>query len=133
MAYLTAEEYAEFFNLDNTPAEFESLEHTARVSVDLYTRNLYHFVKLENEPEQRRQAVKLAMAYQIRYLDASGIMSADDKQALESVQIGRTSLKYSGTSKQAQLAGQFNLSLDALNQLNAAGFGYIGAVDYDRH
>lgn len=133
MAYLTAEEYAEFFNLDNTPAEFESLEHTARVSVDLYTRNLYHYTNLENEPEHRKQAVKSAMAYQVRYLDASGITSADDKQALESVQIGRTSLKYRGTSKQAQLAGQFNLSLDALNQLNAAGFGYIGAVDYDRH
>ena len=132
MAYLTAEEFVKF-KIGETPANFESLEHTARVSVDLYTRNLYHFVKLENEPEHIRQAVKLAMAYQIRYLEASGIMSADDKQALESVQIGRTSLKYSGTSKQAQLAGQFNLSLDALNQLNAAGFGYIGAVDYDRH
>lgn len=132
MAYLTAEEFVKF-KIGETPANFESLEHTARVSVDLYTRNLYHFVKLENEPEHRRQAVKLAMAYQIRYLEASGIMSADDKQALESVQIGRTSLKYSGTSKQAQLAGQFNLSLDALNQLNAVGFGYIGAVDYDRH
>ena len=132
MAYLTAEEFVKF-KIGETPANFESLEHTARVSVDLYTRNLYHFVKLENDPEHRRQAVKLAMAYQIRYLEASGIMSADDKQALESVQIGRTSLKYSDTSKQAQLAGQFNLSLDALNQLNAAGFGYIGAVDYDRH
>ena len=132
MAYLTAEEFANF-KIGETPANFESLEHTARVSVDLYTRNLYHFVKLENEPEHRREAVKLAIAYQIRYLEASGIMSADDKQALESVQIGRTSLKYSGTSKQAQLAGQFNLSLDALNQLNAVGFGYIGAVDYDRH
>lgn len=132
MAYLTAEEYAKF-NLGDAPAEFESLEHTARVSVDLYTRNLYHYTKIENEPEHRKQAVKLAMAYQVRYLDTSGITSADDKQALESVQIGRTSLKYRGTSKQAQLAGQFNLSLDALNQLNAAGFGYIGAVDYDRH
>ena len=132
MAYLTAEEFVKF-KIGETPANFESLEHTARVSVDLYTRNLYHFVKLENDPEHRRQAVKLAIAYQIRYLEASGIMSADDKQALESVQIGRTSLKYSGTSKQAQLAGQFNLSLDALNQLNAVGFGYIGAVDYDRH
>ena len=133
MAYLTAEEYTKFFNLGEAPADFENLEHTARVSVDLYTRNLYHYTKLENEPEHRKQAVKLAMAYQVRYLEASGITSADDKQALESVQIGRTSLKYRDTSKQAQLAGQFNLSLDALNQLNAAGFGYIGAVDYDRH
>lgn len=133
MAYLTAEEYTKFFNLGEAPTDFENLEHTARVSVDLYTRNLYHYTKLENEPEHRKQAVKLAMAYQVRYLEASGITSADDKQALESVQIGRTSLKYRGTSKQAQLAGQFNLSLDALNQLNAAGFGYIGAVDYDRH
>ena len=133
MAYLTAEEYTKFFNLGEAPTDFENLEHTARVSVDLYTRNLYHYTKLENEPEHRKQAVKLAMAYQVRYLEASGITSADDKQALESVQIGRTSLKYRDTSKQAQLAGQFNLSLDALNQLNAAGFGYIGAVDYDRH
>ena len=46
MAYLTAEEYAEFLNLEKAPAEFESLEHTARVSVDLYTRNLYHYTKL---------------------------------------------------------------------------------------
>ena len=133
MAYLTAEEYTKFFNLGEAPTDFENLEHMARVSVDLYTRNLYHYTKLENEPEHRKQAVKLAMAYQVRYLEASGITSADDKQALESVQIGRTSLKYRDTSKQAQLAGQFNLSLDALNQLNAAGFGYIGAVDYDRH
>ena len=103
------------------------------MSINLFLNGFYDFVDFEKEIEHRKQAVKLAMAYQVRYLDASGITSADDKQALESVQIGRTSLKYSGTSKQAQLAGQFNLSLDALNQLNAAGFGYIGAVDYDRH
>ncbi|MGC4432305.1 hypothetical protein ABWL48_19635, partial [Streptococcus suis] len=75
------------------------------------------------EADYRRQAVKLAMAFQIAYLDVSGIMTADDKQTLSSVSIGRTSLSYGNSSKSAGQA--FNLSLDAENALKQAGFSLV--------
>ena len=85
----------------------------------------------DKEVDYRKQAVKLAMAFQIAYLDVSGIMTADDKQALTSVSIGRTSISY--RKSQNGSAGQrFNLSLDAENILKQAGFSLVTAVDYDR-
>ena len=130
IAYLTNDE---FQNIGFDQIEdFEKLERRAEMAIDLYTKDFYHLgTDFETDNPYRKNAVKKAVAFQIAYLDSSGILTADDKQALSRVTVGRTSLQYS-TSNSARAAERFNLSLDAENLLKSAGFGYRGAVDYDR-
>lgn len=130
MTYLTKDEFVKL-GFDEV-ADFEKLAKRAEVAINLYTQGIYQrHIDFDKEADYRKQAVKLAMAFQIAYLDVSGIMTADDKQAMTSVSIGRTSISY--RKSQNGSAGQrFNLSLDAENVLRQAGFSLISAVDYDR-
>lgn len=130
MTYLTKDEFVKL-GFDEV-ADFEKLAKRAEVAINLYTQGLYQrHIDFDKEADYRKQAVKLATAFQIAYLDVSGIMTADDKQAMTSVSIGRTSISY--RKSQNGSAGQrFNLSLDAENILKQAGFSLITAVDYDR-
>lgn len=130
MTYLTKDEFVKL-GFDEV-ADFEKLAKRAEVAINLYTQGLYQrHIDFDKEADYRKQAVKLAMAFQIAYLDVSGIATADDKQALTSVSIGRTSISY--RKSQNGSAGQrFNLSLDAENILKQAGFSLVTAVDYDR-
>ena len=129
MTYLTE---TEFLKLGFEAVEdFEKLEARAAMAVDLYTKNFYDFTDFETDFEPRRQAVKKAVAYQIAYLDSSGIMTAEDKTSLASMTVGRTHVSYQNGSKSSHDGKQFNLSLDALNWLMLAGFG-CKAVSYDR-
>lgn len=130
IAYLTKDEFDDFgFDEVN---DFEKLLKRAEVSINLFLNGFYDFVDFEKEIEHRKQAVKLATAFQVAYLDASGIMTADDKQSLSSVSLGRTSVSYKDTSSVSLESARYNLSLDALNALKGAGFGYRG-VGYDRY
>lgn len=130
MTYLTKDEFVKL-GFDEV-ADFEKLAKRAEVAINLYTQGLYQrHIDFDKEADYRKQAVKLAMAFQIAYLDVSGILTADDKQAMTSVSIGRTSISY--RKSQNGSAGQrFNLSLDAENILKQAGFSLITTVDYDR-
>ena len=130
MTYLTEDEFVKL-GFDEV-ADFDKLAKRAEVAINLYTQGIYQrHIDFDKEVDYRKQAVKLAMAFQIAYLDVSGIMTADDKQALTSVSIGRTSISY--RKSQNGSAGQrFNLSLDAENILKQAGFSLVTAVDYDR-
>ncbi|MGM9885401.1 hypothetical protein [Streptococcus hyointestinalis] len=129
MSYLTQEEFVKM-GFDEV-SDFDKLAQRAAIAINLYTQDIYNrYIDFETEADYRRQAVKLAMAFQIAYLDVSGIMTADDKQTLSSVSIGRTSLSYGNSSKSAGQA--FNLSLDAENALKQAGFSLVMGVDYDR-
>lgn len=130
IAYLTQNEFEQlgFDDVEN----FEKLEKRAEVAINLFLGNFYSAVDFERDYEPRKQAVKLATAYQVAYLDASGIMTADDKQSVSSVSLGRTSVSYKNSSKTSLESARYNLSLDALNALKGAGFGYRG-VGYDRH
>ena len=129
IAYLTQDEFNElgFDEVD----DFEKLLTRAEVAINLFLNNLYDFVDFETEIKFRKKAVKLATAYQVAYLDASGIATADDRLSASTVILGRTHISYQGGSKQAFESSRYNLSLDALNVLKAAGFGYRG-VGYDR-
>ena len=127
IAYLTQDEFKEF-GFDEVEG-FEKLLKRAEVSINLFLNGFYDF---EKEIDHRKQAVKLATAFQVAYLDASGIMTADDKQSVASVSLGRTSVSYRDTSKTSLESSMYNLSLDALNVLKRAGFGYRG-VGYDRY
>ncbi|RMI79782.1 DUF4054 domain-containing protein [Streptococcus iniae] len=129
MTYLTQSEFKElgFEQVDN----FDAFEKRAEIAINLYTQGFYSYIDFETEIDHRKQAVKLATAYQVAYLSASGIMTADDKQAMSSVSIGRTSISFNNA--QSTNAGQqFNLCLDAENLLNSAGFSLVARIDYDR-
>ena len=101
------------------------------MAVDLYIKNFYDFTDFATDFEPRRQAVKKAVAYQIAYLDSSGVTTAEDKTSLASMTVGRTHVSYQNGSKSSHDGKRFNLSLDALNWLMLAGFGFK-AVGYDR-
>lgn len=130
IAYLTENEFEKlgFDEVEN----FEKLRARAELAINMFIRNLYDFVDFEKELEYRKKAVKLATAFQIAYLDSSGIMTADEKQSVSSVSLGRTSISYKSTSKASTEGSRYNLSLDALNALKGAGYGYMG-VCYDRY
>lgn len=131
IAYLTKDEFTKDFGFDEVN-DFEKLLKRAEVSINLFLNGFYDFVDFEKEIEHRKQAVKVATAFQVAYLDASGIMTADDKQSVASVSLGRTSVSYKDTSSVSLESARYNLLLDALNALKGAGFGYRG-VGYDRY
>lgn len=129
MTYLTKEEFLKlgFDDVEN----FDKLEARAAMAVDLYIKNFYDFTDFATDFEPSKQAVKKAVAYQIAYLESSGIMTAEDKTSLASMTVGRTHVSYQNGSKSSHDGKRFNLSLDALNWLMLAGFGFK-AVGYDR-
>lgn len=128
MSYLTSNEYERlgFDEIDN----FEQLEERASSVIDLYTDYFYSNVEFESDNPIRKNAVKQAIAYQINYMDTSGITTAEDKASLNSLSIGRTTINYSNNTANA-IKDSFNLSQDTINLLNSVGFGYKKAV-YDR-
>lgn len=129
MTYLTE---TEFLKLGFEDVEdFEKLSARASLIVDAYIKNFYDFTDFDTDFEPRKKAVKKAVAYQIAYLDSSGVMTAEDKTSLASMTVGRTHVSYQNGSKSSNSGQKYNLSLDALNWLTLAGFG-CKAVGYDR-
>lgn len=132
MAYLTHEEYREL-GFEST-CEFDELLKRAELAIDLFIRHFYEFHDFDKDHKIRKKAVKLAVAYQIQYLDSTGILTAEDKQTISSTTLGRTSVSYGSNngSRASEIASGYNLSLDAFNALKSAGFLYSG-VDYGRY
>ena len=129
MTYLTE---TEFLKLGFEDVEdFETLSARASLIIDAYIKNFYDFTDFDTDFEPRKKAVKKAVAYQIAYLDSSGVMTAEDKTSLASMTVGRTHVSYQNGSKSSNGGQRYNLSLDALNWLTLAGFG-CKAVGYDR-
>jgi hypothetical protein len=129
MEYLTYPEYLEL-GFDETD-KFDELYKRAEMTVNLYIRNFYAYKDFDSDFGPRKQAVKNAVANQIAYLERTGIMSAEEKQSLASVTVGRTTVSYQNGSQSVSSGKRYNLSLDAENWLNMAGFNYSG-VCYDR-
>lgn len=132
MAYLTHEEYREL-GFEST-CEFDELLKRAELAIDLFIRHFYEFHDFDKDHKIRKKAVKLAVAYQIQYLDSTGVLTAEDKQTISSTTLGRTSVSYGSNngSRASETASGYNLSLDAFNALKSAGFLYSG-VDYGRY
>ena len=132
MAYLTHEEYREL-GFEST-CEFDELLKRAELAINLFIRHFYEFHDFDKDHKIRKKAVKLATAYQIQYLDSTGILTAEDKQTIASTTLGRTTVSYSSnnSSRASETASGYNLSLDAFNTLKSAGFLYSG-VDYGRY
>lgn len=131
MSYLTKDEFVDDLGFDDV-TDFDKLAKRAEVAINLYTQGIYQqYIDFDKEADYRKSAVKLAMGFQIAYLDSSGIMTADDKQTMSSVSIGRTKIDY-GSQHRISAGQQYNLCLDAENALKQAGFSLIVGVDYDR-
>lgn len=133
MAYLTKEEFDKLgFEVEG---DFDKLLKRAELAIDAYIRDFYSLNNFDNDNKARKKAVKRATAYQVAYLDSSGIMTAEDKQSIASMSVGRTSISYRSSSQNGSnsfsLAERCNLSRDAENWLRMAGFG-SARVDYDR-
>lgn len=133
MTYLTKEELEELgFEVEG---DFDKLLKRAELAIDAYTRDFYSLNSFDNDNKARKKAVKRATAYQVAYLDSSGIMTAEDKQSIASMSVGRTSISYRSGSQNGSgslsLGERYNLSRDAENWLRMAGFG-SARVDYDR-
>ena len=129
MEYLTYPEYLEL-GFDVTD-KFDELYKRAEMTVNLYIHNFYAYKDFDSDFEPRKQAVKNAIANQINYLERTGVMTAEEKQSLASVTVGRTTVSYQNGSQNASSGRHYNLCLDAENWLNMAGFNYSG-VCYDR-
>lgn len=129
MEYLTSEEFEELGF--EAVEDFDKLLKRASSTVNLFIHNFYDEVDFENDFEPRKKAIKQAIAYQIAYLDNSGVMTAEDKTSLASMTVGRTSVSYQNGSKSNGLGQRYNLSLDSVNWLKQAGFG-TARVNYDR-
>lgn len=129
MNYLTLEEFKKLGFVEIK--DFSDLRQRAEMAIDLYTNYFYQNNNLEDDIPPRKHAVKLAIANQIRYLNESGILTAEDKVTFNSVSIGRTTFNYGNENNANQEASKLNLSLDTLNLLKSVGFGYRG-VCYDR-
>nr|DAX69980.1 MAG TPA: Putative Head Tail Connector Protein [Caudoviricetes sp.] len=129
MDYLTYPEYLElgFDEID----KFDELYKRAEMTINLYIRNFYAYKDFSSDFEPRKQAVKNAVANQIAYLERTGVMTAEEKQSLASVTVGRTTVSYQNSTQTATAGKHYNLCLDAENWLNMAGFNYSG-VCYDR-
>ena len=129
IAYLTQDEFNElgFDEVD----DFEKLLTKAEVAINLFLDGFYDIKDFETDFKTRKKAIKLATAYQVAYLDASGIATADDRQSASTVILGRTHISYHNGTGRPFESDRYNLSLDALNILKSAGFGYRG-VGYDR-
>ena len=133
MAYLTKEEFDKLgFEVEG---DFDKLLKRAELAINAYIRDFYSRNSFESDHDARKKAVKLATAFQIAYLDSSGIMTAEDRQSIASMSVGRTSVSYRTGSQNGSgslsLAERYNLSRDAENWLRMAGFGFA-RVDYDR-
>lgn len=133
MTYLTKEEFDKLgFEIEG---DFDKLLKRAELAIDAYIRDFYSLNSFDNDNKARKKAVKRATAYQVAYLDSSGIMTAEDKQSIASMSVGRTSISYRSGSQNGSgslsVAERYNLSKDTENWLRMAGFG-SARVDYDR-
>lgn len=131
MAYLTQDEFCELgFESEN----FDEHLKRAELAIDLFIRHFYDFHDFDKDHKTRKKAVKLATAYQIAYLDSTGILTAEDKQSIASVKLGRTEVSYGSHERKgaSEIASGYNLSIDAFNALKSVGFLYRG-VSYGRY
>ena len=127
MAYLTKEEFEKLgFEVEG---DFDKLLKRAELAIDAYIRDFYSLNSFDSDNTARKKAVERATAFQIAYLDTSGVLTAEDKQSIASMSVGRTSISYRSGS--LSLGERYNLSRDAENWLRMAGFG-SARVDYDR-
>ncbi|HEQ0585211.1 TPA: hypothetical protein VD119_001886, partial [Streptococcus pyogenes] len=76
ITFLTQKEFVDL-GFDEVE-DFEKMEKRAGHIINLYCRNRYDYKDFKNEIALVQKAVKRAIAYQVAYLNDSGVMTAED-------------------------------------------------------
>lgn len=126
--YLSLKEYKRLVDRDTelTEKDFRKLLRKASALLDIQTRRFYQRNDLESDIPLRRNAFKLAVAYQIEYMHEADATTTFGMQEPDSWSIGRMSVSKSkggssSTTNEAPL-----LSGDAMLQLSGTGLLYRG-------
>ncbi|MDK4210218.1 MULTISPECIES: head-tail connector protein [Enterococcus] len=125
--YLSLKEYKRLVDRDTelTEKEFKKLLRKASALLDIQTRRFYQRNDLESDIPMRRNAFKLAIAYQIEYMHEVDATTTFGMQEPDSWSIGRMSVSKSkgGSSSTNEVS---LLSGDAMLQLSGTGLLYRG-------
>lgn len=125
--YLSLREYKRLVDKDTelTEKDFRKLLRKASALLDVQTRRFYQRNDLESDIPIRRNAFKLAVAYQIEYMYEADATTTFGMQEPDSWSIGRMSISKnkggsSSTNETPLLSG------DAMMQLSGTGLLYRG-------
>jgi hypothetical protein len=122
MSYLTYEEYERIIGEEIEEKEFAQLLRKASVVLDVHTNRFYQRNDLENDVRMRKEAFKVAIAYQIEYMLEAGATTTFGIRTPKSWSVGRMNVSTdSSLSDSADL-----LSADALKVLSGTGLLYRG-------
>ena len=125
--YLSLKEYKRLVDRDTelTEKDFRKLLRKASALLDIQTRRFYQRNDLESDIPMRRNAFKLAIAYQIEYMHEVDATTTFGMQEPDSWSIGRMSVsKSKGVSSSTNEVSL--LSGDAMLQLSGTGLLYRG-------
>lgn len=125
--YLSYREYKRLVDRDTelTEKEFRKLLRKASALLDIQTRRFYQRSDLESDIPMRRNAFKLAVAYQIEYMHEADATTTFGMQEPDSWSIGRMSVSKSKGGSSATNETPL-LSGDAMLQLSGTGLLYRG-------
>lgn len=125
--YLSLKEYKRLVDKETelTEKDFRKLLRRASALLDIQTRRFYQRNDLESDITMRRNAFKLAVAYQIEYMHEADATTTFGMQEPDSWSIGRMSVSKSkgGSSSTNETP---LLSGDAMMQLSGTGLLYRG-------
>lgn len=121
--YLSLTEYKHLVDEETelTEKDFQKLLRKASALLDIQTRRFYQRNDLESDILMRRDAFKLAVAYQIEYMHEAEATTTFGMQEPDSWSIGRMSVSKGKGSNEVSL-----LSGDAMLQLFGTGLLYRG-------
>lgn len=121
--YLSLKEYKRLVDKETelTEKDFRKLLRKASALLDIQTRRFYQRNDLESDIPMRRDAFKLAVAYQIEYMHEAEATTTFGMQEPDSWSIGRMSVSKGKGSNEVSL-----LSGDAMLQLSGTGLLYRG-------
>lgn len=125
--YLSLKEYKRIVDKETelTEKDFRKLLRRASALLDIQTRRFYQRNDLESDIPMRRNAFKVAVAYQIEYMHEADATTTFGMQEPDSWSIGRMSVSKSkgGSSSTNETP---LLSGDAMLQLSGTGLLYRG-------
>ncbi|AUJ85468.1 hypothetical protein [Enterococcus sp. CR-Ec1] len=124
--YLSLKEYKRLVDKEPelTEKDFRKLLRRASALLDIQTRRFYQRNDLESDIPMRRNAFKLAVAYQIEYMHEADATTSFGMQEPDSWSINRMSVS---SSKGSALKEETPLlSGDAMMQLSGTGLLYRG-------
>lgn len=126
--YLTLDEYKQLVDEDTqlTPKEFKKLLRKASALFDVHTRRFYQRNELTSDLPMRRDAFKLAIAYQIEYMEEVEATTTYGMQEPDSWSIGRMSVTTSARSASGQTKEASILCHDSIVALSGTGLLYRG-------